>query len=212
MIVSLIRHGSTAWNEQGRMQGRRDIPLSERGRAQVRAWRLPPEAAGTPVPAPWVASPLRRAVETAQLLGGGEPLREPALTEMDWGEWEGFALDELRERYGAAYARNEAAGLDFRPPGGESPRDVQARVRDWLVRTAACHGAVRAVTHLGVLRAVLAAATGWDMTGKAPIRLQSDALHRFAVDERGAIAVVECNVSLLHGPTTPARDYNVGGE
>ena len=54
-----------------------------------------------------------------------------------------------------------------------------------------------AVTHKGVLRAVLAAATGWDMTGKPPIRLQNGALHRFAVDARGRISVLECNVPLV---------------
>ena len=88
MIISFIRHGSTAWNEERRMQGRRDVPLSERGRAQVSAWRLPAESAGAPLS--WVSSPLRRAVETAEILGGGAPSREGALVEMDWGDWEGF--------------------------------------------------------------------------------------------------------------------------
>jgi 2,3-bisphosphoglycerate-dependent phosphoglycerate mutase len=194
MIVSLIRHGSTSWNEQGRMQGRRDIPLSERGRAQVRAWRIPVEPAAES--AQWVSSPLRRAVETAELLCGSTPPSASALTEMDWGDWEGFGLDELRNRYGDEFARNEASGLDFRPPGGESPRDVLRRVHGWLTATAANRARVVAVTHLGVLRAVLAAATGWDMTGKPPVRLQGDALHRFAVDDRGNISIVECNVVL----------------
>jgi len=195
MIVSFIRHGSTSWNEQGRMQGRRDITLSERGRAQVRAWRLP---AAPPIePAEWVTSPLRRAAETAELLCGCTPRSASALIEMDWGAWEGFSLEELRSRYGAEYARNEALGLDFRPPGGESPRDVQGRVHAWLVSAAASRARIVAVTHLGVLRVVLAAATGWDMTGKPPVRLQSDALHRFAVDARGKISIVECNVGLI---------------
>jgi len=43
LIVSFIRHASTSWNEEGRMQGRRDVPLSERGRAQVRTWSVPSE-------------------------------------------------------------------------------------------------------------------------------------------------------------------------
>jgi probable phosphoglycerate mutase len=62
--------------------------------------------------------------------------------------------------------------------------------------TAANRARVVAVTHLGVLRAVLAAATGWDMTGKPPVRLQGNALHRFAVDDQGNISIVECNVVL----------------
>ena len=179
------------------MQGRRDIPLSERGRAEVRAWRLPADA-GRPAaePVQWYSSPLRRAVETAEILCGATPLSEPALVEMDWGDWEGFGLDELRRRFGDEFARQEAAGLDFRPPGGESPRDVRDRVARWLAAIAARRQPVVAVTHKGVLRAVLAAATGWDMTRKPPIRLQNGALHRFDVDADGRISLLECNVPL----------------
>ena len=63
---------------------------------------------------------------------------------------------------------------------------------------------VVAVTHKGVLRAVLAAATGWDMTGKPPVRLHSGALHRFDVDAHGRIAVLECNVPLVGQPAVGA--------
>lgn len=209
MIVAFLRHGSTAWNEEGRMQGHRDIPLSARGRAEVEAWR-PNAGMATPLPPAllWYSSPLRRAVETAEILGGAPPQREPALIEMDWGDWEGFRLDELRERHGEAFARNESAGLDFRPPRGESPREVRDRVMRWLMENAAATAAtakrresIVAVTHKGVLRAVLAAATGWDMTVKPPMRLQAGTLHRFEVDASGRITVLECNVPLARMAT-----------
>jgi len=191
MIVTLIRHGSTPWNEQGRIQGRRDIPLSDAGRAQVRSWRVPVG------PAQWVSSPLRRAVETAELLCGEAPPCASALAEMDWGAWEGCSLAELHELHGAEFARNEALGLDFRPPGGESPRDVLQRLQTWLLQAASGERPVIAVTHRGVLRAMLAAATGWDMTGKPPIRLQSDTCHQFAVAAGGTVALVGCNLPLV---------------
>ena len=146
-------------------------------------------------------------METAEILSGAAPLGESALTEMNWGEWEGFRLDELRERFGAEFARNEAAGLDFRPPGGESPRAVMHRVQGWLKTIAAQDRPIIAVTHKGVLRAVLAAATGWDMTGKPPIRFLDSALHRFAVDGSGRIAVVECNVPLISRPGLVAPSF-----
>jgi len=196
MIVSFLRHGSTAWNEQGRMQGRLDVPLSARGRAEVRAWRVSTESTRG---VQWVSSPLQRAVETAQLLSGATPRCESALIEMDWGDWEGFRLDELRARFGAEFARMEMRGLDFRPPGGESPRDVLHRVHRWLACAAVEGKPVVAVSHNGVLRIVLAAATGWDMTGKPPIRLQPGTLHRFAVAHDGTISIVECNVPLAPG-------------
>jgi probable phosphoglycerate mutase len=175
------------------MQGRRDVPLSERGRAQVRTWKIPAAIAQD---ASWVSSPLCRAVETAEILTGRFVDRESALIEMDWGDWEGRTLDELRAAPDDSYARNEARGLDFRPPGGESPREVLARLRPWLGEVAASALPVVAVTHLGVLRVMLAAATGWDMTGKAPLRLASDAVHRFAVDQAGGVTIDACNIAL----------------
>ena len=179
------------------MQGRRDVPLSPLGRAQVSGWRLPAELASAPLA--WVSSPLRRAFETAEMLCGAPPSLEEALIEMDWGGWEGLRRDELLEQHGDELERNEALGLDFRPPGGESPREVLERLQPWLARVAASRRPVVAVTHLGVLRALLAAATGWNMIGKAPIRLQRDALHRFAVDPLGRVTVATCNVALVAG-------------
>src|SRR5690606_38605102 len=120
-LLLMLRHGPTAWNEAGRIQGRSDPPLSAAGRAAVAAWTLPPEAAG----ARWLSSPLGRARETAAILHRGSVAVEPRLIETDWGEWEGRTLPALRAALGEAMAANEARGLDFRPPGGESPRDVQ---------------------------------------------------------------------------------------
>jgi broad specificity phosphatase PhoE len=201
MIVSFIRHASTPWNEQGRMQGRRDVALSEHGRAQAGNWRIP---ADVRVDGGLTSSPLRRAVETAEILSGSPPTAENALVEMDWGAWEGLTLDEIHDRFDGELERAEARGLDFRPPGGESPRDVLERLRPWLARAASSPVPVVAVTHLGVLRVVLAAATGWDMTGKPPVRLQSEAMHRFVVDSHGEVAIERCNVPLVSGPRAPA--------
>jgi probable phosphoglycerate mutase len=188
------------------MQGRRDIPLNERGRAEILAWRIPAAPAGVPrVEMPWHSSPLARAIETAEILSGAPPHREPALIEMDWGEWEGFDLRTLRERDGEAFAKNEAAGLDFRPPGGESPREVRDRVLRFLTSCATAHDALIAVSHKGVLRAVLSAATGWDMTGKAPVRLRRDAIHWFAVESGGRIDVLQCNLPLAAAVPAGAR-------
>ena len=65
--IALIRHYPTAWNAEARLQGQSDIPLNDASRAKLASLALP---------APWdqariVASPLKRAEETAQLLAGG---------------------------------------------------------------------------------------------------------------------------------------------
>lgn len=196
MIVAFVRHGRTAWNDSGRMQGRADVPLSEDGRTQVRRWRLPASLAA----AQFVASPLARARETAALLAVQPFAVDDALIEMDWGEWEGETLEGLEARHGAAFAANAARGLDFRPPGGESPHDVQRRVVAWLVRNTGHPTPTIAVTHQGVIRSVLALATGWNMTAKPPVRLADDVLHVVEVEGHGTVRALEWNVPLVAGP------------
>ena len=93
-------------------------------------------------------------------------------------------------------AANEALGLDFRPAGGESPREVQARLAPLLVEVAARPGPVVAVTHKGVIRALLALATGWDMRGPPPLRLAWDRGHAFAVSAAGGLALEAPNLAL----------------
>ncbi len=190
-LFAILRHGPTAWSAEGRLQGRRDLPLSAAGRQCVRAWRLPPAVTGCA----WRVSPLRRTGETAVLLGISDAVQESALIEMDWGQWEGQRLAELRASV-PGIAAMEAAGLDFRPPGGESPREVQARLRPLLARIAQDGVPVAAVAHKGVIRALVALATGWDMRAKPPQRLAEDAVHLFEIDRTGRAAVCRLNLPL----------------
>ncbi|MSO65109.1 MAG: histidine phosphatase family protein [Alphaproteobacteria bacterium] len=189
---AVIRHGPTAWNEANLNQGRTDVPLSPAGRADVARWRVPSEWSGLPV----VASPLRRTHETALLLFGRARI-EPRLIEMAWGEWEGRSLAELRAELGPEMAANEGRGLDFRPPGGESPRDVGQRLDSWLASVAAAGERVVAVAHRGVLRVLMAKAFAWNMLGKPPVKLAAAALHVFDVAADGRLDRVAMNVSLL---------------
>ncbi len=191
----LIRHGPTEWNATGRVQGHTDVPLSEAGRARVRTWRVPTPFAGFER---W-ASPLGRARETAEILADGRAAIafDARLKEMHWGAWEGETLAALRARYGEAMIRNESRGLDFRAPGAESPREVQARVLAWCAARARDGRPVLAVAHKGVLRVVMAAALGWDMTGAPPVEMAWDAAHHFTLDAGGAPRAVRLNVTLM---------------
>ncbi len=189
----LIRHGATQWNLDRRIQGRADPSLAPAGRAAVAAWRLPPETAGDWI---WLTSPLARARETAALLHAAPAAVEPALIEMDWGSWEGRQLADLRAEGGGAMAEAEARGLDFQPPGGESPRQVQDRLRPLLARLAATGRPTVAVTHKGVIRALYALASGWDMTGPAPEKLRDGGAHRFLLSSDGAPETDQLNLPL----------------
>ena len=183
--VALLRHADTAWSVEGRIQGRRDVALVAGQRIS-----LPREIRSFKV----VSSPLRRCVETAALVGCGDPEREPRLAEMGWGAWEGRRLEELRAELGEAMRDNEARGWDFRPEGGESPREVLARVRPWLAEVAARGEPTLAITHRGVIRAVLAEALGWDLRGKPPVKLDWAAVHVFRLAGDGEPTVDELNV------------------
>ncbi|MBM3555157.1 MAG: histidine phosphatase family protein [Alphaproteobacteria bacterium] len=185
----MVRHGPTAWAEEGRIQGRTDIPLSAEGRVAVGAWRLPPETEG----AAWYTSPLRRAKETAELLGGAAR-PETRLIEMDWGACEGRTLDDLRANE-PSFKEMEERGLDFRPRGGETPREVQARMRPWLVEIAVA-ATVVAVSHRGVIRALFALATGWPMLGKPPAKLDWRSAHVFNLAGDGTPSVARLNLPL----------------
>ena len=83
--LAIIRHGHTAWNRAGKIQGRTDIPLDSEATEQLGAQRLPLAWSAATL---W-SSPLARAQQTAQLIGRHEPKTDDALIEMDWGEWEG---------------------------------------------------------------------------------------------------------------------------
>lgn len=179
--VALLRHADTGWSREGRIQGRSDQPLLDNA-----VMKVPDVCRGMRI----VTSPLSRCVQTAALLGAPDAPREPRLIEMDWGDWQGQTLAALRESLGEAMRENEARGLDFRPPNGESPREVLLRVEAWLREVAT---PTLAVTHRGVIRAVLAQATGWDMRGKPPFKLDWSAAQVFLVRD-GEPSVERLNV------------------
>ena len=123
----LIRHSLTLWNEEKRIQGRRNSPLSKTGRRMAEAWgRELRELHWDRI----LASDLGRVQETVDLVNRelDLPLHfDPLLQEQDWGEWTGLSFPELFARFGPEVRQQEAAGWDFRPPGGESRKEVLAR-------------------------------------------------------------------------------------
>jgi broad specificity phosphatase PhoE len=194
---ALLRHAPTAWNAAGRLQGLTDIGLSPEGEALARRWRLPAPADG------WkrMCSPLQRARRTAELLQPSVAVTvDIALREMSFGLWEGRTLTELRAAGGAVFAAAEAAGLDFQPPGGESPRATMIRVGHWAAGLARTGEPAVAVSHKAAIRALLALATGWDMQGRPPHKLDWHSVHFFVAHDDGGVAIERLNVPLEAAP------------
>src|SRR5262249_18009608 len=145
-----------------------------------------------------LSSPLQRARETAALLFPGAAVKVDArLIEMDFGAWEGKTLRDLRAQPGGDAAQRELLGLDFHAPGGESPRQVQDRLRPFLGDCADAGLNSVVVAHKAVLRALYALATGWDMTVKPAERIHANCAHHFRLDGKGGIEVVMMNLPLL---------------
>lgn len=95
--VYLIRHGVTDWNEQGKYQGRSDIPLNARGREEAKKVGL--ELANIPFNALY-SSPLSRAHETAREIAKHHNLPillHDALQERSYGEYEGKTFQEIEK-------------------------------------------------------------------------------------------------------------------
>jgi probable phosphoglycerate mutase len=193
VAFAVMRHAPTAWNAESRLQGTTDIPLSPAGEAAAKAWRGPAPADG------WrrMCSPLQRARRTAELMQPSMPVAvDSRLREMSFGGWEGKSVAQLRAEGGESFAAAERLGLDFHPPGGESPRMAMDRLSGWTREMAMTGTPVVAVSHKAAIRALLALATGWDMTGRQPVKLDWRCLHFFTA--RGDdVALVRPNVPLV---------------
>jgi len=176
--LALLRHGHTAWNRDHRIQGRTDIPLDDEAVTGLRALRLP---------APWDdaqlwSSPLQRAAQTAELVAGRVPRTDPALMEMDWGQWEGQHGTDLRADPASGFRDIEDWGWDYTPPGGESPAHLRARLVSWA--NALTRDSV-AVCHIGVMRVLLAHATGRGFDGPTPFSVKRHRLFVISVSTTG---------------------------
>ena len=167
--VYFIRHGETAFNASGILQGQRDIPLNARGREQAGAvGRYLRDAYGAEMArldaagAFW-ASPLSRARETIELARAAMGLApkayrlDPRLKELSFGAWEGRGWREVERADAAGYKARQRDKWDFTPPGGESYATLTARVAEWL---ATCKGDVFVASHGGVGRALMALLAG----------------------------------------------------
>jgi len=183
MKLALLRHAITDWNLEKRVQGRIDQPVSDLGREQLANLALPRSLTNYC----WYCSPLLRARQSAELLGLTDVVIEPALIEMSWGDWEGEVLKPLRRKLGDVMRANESRGLDFCPPGGESPRQVQARLQPWLQQLAASGSDSAAVVHKGIIRCVYSLASGWDMRGESPVDFAWNAIHQFELTANGEV-------------------------
>jgi len=166
MKVLLARHGETAWNAEGRYQGKRDIALSENGERQA---RLLGERLANVAITRAVASPLGRARRTAELaLGEGRAARlelDEGLMEIGHGDWEGLLASEIRERDPGRLQAWRDAPETVQMPGEGGESIIEVLDRSWPAFARACEGlgqddTLLVVAHDAVNRVILCRVLG----------------------------------------------------
>lgn len=175
----MIRHGETAWNAEGRVQGQTDVPLSALGEAQARAVR--DALAGERFIALY-SSDLSRVRQTADPAAAllGLPVRlEPRLRERHYGKFETLTYVEARERLPEDFARFKAKDPDYDFGSGESLRTFHARAVGCVADIAARHAGetVLVFTHGGVLEMVRRHAQGTGLSAPRDFEIPNAALN-----------------------------------
>lgn len=129
--VVLIRPGATVYDEQKRVQGCLDLPLSDRGRAEaaVLAERL--SALASTAFAALYCGPSQSALKTGEIIGralGLRPKRIDELRNLDQGLWQGLQIDEIRRRHLRVFRQWADDPFAVQPPQGESAEEALDRV------------------------------------------------------------------------------------
>ena len=122
-IIKLYRHGETAWNKEGRLQGWLDSPLTEYGQAQAKKQTEQVELV--------FSSDLGRAVETAKLMFPQVLLlKDPRLREIYLGDWQGKTISMLTAQ--SEYRCYLERPNEFIAHTQESFQAVTQRMQDFL--------------------------------------------------------------------------------
>jgi broad specificity phosphatase PhoE len=131
--VVLIRPGATIYDEQNRVQGVLDIPLSERGQGEVArmAQKLVRSQDGSPLSALY-CGPGENVVRTAEIVGkalGIRPKRIDEFRNLDQGLWQGLQIDEIRRRNTKLFRQWIDDPETICPPQGETVASAMGRIK-----------------------------------------------------------------------------------
>lgn len=186
-LILAIRHGETAWNREGRLQGHLDLPLNALGERQAR--RLGEAMAEQPLDAIY-ASDLDRAHVTARHLAAphGLPVTLDArLRERGFGAYEGRLWAEIEAEAPEAALRWRRRDPDFAPPGGESLTVFSARCIAAVTELAVAHPGqtIAVVAHGGVMDCLYRAATRLDLQAPRSWVLGNASVNRLLFSPQG---------------------------
>lgn len=192
-ILTLVRHGETEWNREGRIQGSTDIPLNDTGRRQAHEAALALHR-DLPADAPLVvvSSDLQRAAETADIiaaeLGAQTPQRYAGLRERSYGEAEGMRVAEFHARWGDWNTAQVPGAETWEQLRDRALAALQTATRDARRALAPTAPTIVGVAHGALIRALIRHATGGEYPA-AHERLPNGSAHTFRL-ERERLQVV----------------------
>ena len=185
--LCIVRHGETAWNAEGRVQGQLDIPLSEMGLAQARAVAA---VLGNESFSAIYSSDLIRVRQTAQPSADrlGLPVAlDPDLRERHYGAFQGMTYSEAKERMPADYARFKARDPEFAFTSGESLARFNERALACMNSLIKRHAGEKLLvfTHGGVLEMIYRHATGRGLSAARDFEIPNAAINRIEAGGQG---------------------------
>ncbi|MFH1421583.1 MAG: histidine phosphatase family protein [Planctomycetota bacterium] len=184
-LIYLIRHGETEYNRLSKYCGSSDIPLNKKGKSQSaqlqRRFR-------NIKPGFVYSSDLMRTKETASIVFPkykDKIITSAALSELDFGRWEGMTYEQITAKYKKAYEAWIDKPTLSKPPGGEGFLSLERRVKKFFATI---------ITNLTTETETVAI-----VSSKAPLKIvlytalggSSKMFWRFNIDSAG-VSVVEC--------------------
>ena len=194
MRILLLRHGETDWNLQGRCQGVADIDLNDTGRQQAR--EIAAALSAEKIHAIY-SSDLKRAIQTAEIIGGAHRLEVAVdcdFRELDHGAFEGLTFADIRTSYPDFLERWRSAPADLVVPGGERLVDVEKRAWKGIERVVQGHPAnatVVVVSHNFPILTVLCRITGTPLNDYRAFRVAPCELHSISYDSKAGWSILQ---------------------
>jgi probable phosphoglycerate mutase len=197
--LCLVRHGETAWNAEGRVQGQLDVPLSEVGLSQAAAVsRILGKESFDAIYSSDLVRVRQTAEPSAQILKK-EPILEKALRERHYGVFQGMTYADAKEKQPEGYARFRAKDLDYDFGSGESLRDFNERCLSVFARIAEKHQGqgILVFTHGGVLEMIYRRVTGRGLSAPRDFEIPNAALNRLELGAGGWRVLAWADISHL---------------
>ncbi len=207
--IILARHGETEWNVSEIFRGRADIGLNQTGIRQAEL--LAKYLSDKKIEAVY-SSPLKRALKTAEIIATYHQLNveiAPGLNDFDFGEWNGLALREVKERYAEVFAEWAQHPEKVKIPGGETLDGVRERAVKVVAEVIKKHeDSIVLVSHRVVSKILICALLGLDNSHFWNIKVDTAGITIFNY-ENGRFILTKHNDTSFLEPLhkAPLRDF-----